>query len=98
MGKGGKKRGRKGDARLQPFDGPVEFVAPVEDPNCPVCQLSPQERLILLLSARDYGETTLVDEHGESHRMVLTARGEGGMTEFLASMRKRAKDADGTEI
>lgn len=73
-------------------DGPVDFVAPVEDPDCPVCRLSEAERLLLLFSARDHGNARLVDEHGLSHELVLKAEGRGGIVEALAIIRKLARD------
>lgn len=75
-------------------DGPVDFVAPIEDPDCPVCRLSEAERLLLLFSARDHGSAKLIDEHGVSHHLVLKAEGNGGVVEALAMMRKLVKDKE----
>jgi hypothetical protein len=57
-----------------------------------VCQLSEAERLLLLLSARDHGNATLVDEGGLSHELVLKAEGQGGIVEALAMMRELVKE------
>jgi hypothetical protein len=56
--------------------------------------MSEPERLLLLLSTADHGETTFVDEHGESHRMLLGDSGPGGIVEALASARRAAKEFD----
>ncbi len=72
----------------------TEFVTPTEDPDCAVCRMSEPERLLLLLSTADHGETTFMDEHGEHHRMVLRESGPGGIVEALASARRAAKEFD----
>ena len=91
------KRARRGPKRSVP--SPVElleFAAPVEDPECPVCRMPEAARMLAMLHARDFGDINVIDSDGHVHRFDHIAEGTGGMSEMLAFMRERAKERSDT--
>lgn len=72
----------------------IEFAAPTEESDCAICKMSDPARVLIALGTADFGTVDVVDREGHSHRMMLEDSGEGGITELLASMRRRAKEQE----
>lgn len=74
-------------------DGLQEVVMPMEDPECPMCQMPEALRVLTQLAGREYGGVIVKDRQGHSHEF----QGLGpyaSLEEALGAMKQRARERD----